>query len=183
MSIMNDELYERYKANLEGVNGRCVRTAKTDLAKTIVDLFKEGGLKTTCIQNTPLLQEAGVAAALEAAGITVYTDHIRLHAETAQGGIGENQYAIAELGTLLQMNDDVDGRIVGTMSEDYFGIVKGSAIVPTYDDMFDILASLPQMPAFVGFVTGPSRTADIECVSTVGVHGPLRLTAVVIENE
>lgn len=183
MSILNDELYERYKANLEAVNGQCVRTTKGGLAKTLVDLFTQAGLKSTCLQPTPFLTEAGVAPALRAAGVEVYTDHIRLHAETAQGGIGENQCAIAELGTLVQLNDDVDGRIVGTMSEDYFGIVKGSGIVPTYDDMFDILAGLSEMPNYVGFVTGPSRTADIECVSTVGVHGPLRLTAIVIEDE
>ena len=69
------------------------------------------------------------------------------------------------------------------MCEYYSGIVKGCTIVPEYDDMFDVIAALPEMPNFVGFVTGPSRTADIECVSTVGVHGPLRLSAVVVDDE
>ena len=69
------------------------------------------------------------------------------------------------------------------MAERYFGVVKGSTIVPTYDDMFDLLSGLPQIPDFVGFISGPSRTADIECVSTVGVHGPLTLTAIVVDDE
>lgn len=183
MSIMNDELYERFKTNLEAVSGKCVRAHKADLAKTLAGLFQEAGLKTTCVQNTKLIQELGVVKALEDAGVTVFTDHIRLHAETAQGGVSEVQYGIAELGTILQANDDVDGRIAGTMSEDYFGIVRGSTILPTYDDMFDVLSGLNPFPSFVGFVTGPSRTADIECVTTVGVHGPLRMTAVVIDDE
>ena len=55
--------------------------------------------------------------------------------------------------------------------------------MPEYDDMFDILAELPELPNFVGFVTGPSRTADIECVSTVGVHGPLQMAVVIVDDE
>lgn len=68
------------------------------------------------------------------------------------------------------------------MSADYFGILKESTIVDDYDAMFDVICALPEMPNFVGFVTGPSRTADIECVSTVGVHGPLRLSIVIIQD-
>ena len=108
--------------------------------------------------------------------------HIRLHAETAQGGISEAQYGVADLGSILQVGDEIDARIVATMSADYFGILKESTIVDDYDAMFDVICALPEMPNFVGFVTGPSRTADIECVSTVGVHGPLRLSIVIIQD-
>ena len=113
----------------------------------------------------------------------VYTDHIRLHAETAKGGVSEVQYGIADLGTLVQANTDVDRRFVATASEHYVGVVKGSTIKVDIDDMFDTLCELPELPNFVGFMTGPSRTADIECVTTVGVHGPLKLTAVVVDDE
>ena len=171
MSKMPDELYESFKANLEKVDGKCFRASKDTLAETLTGLFKELDIKDTCIAETPLLKEAGVAEALKNAGIEVFTDHIRLHAETAKGGISENQYG-----------DEVDARLVGTMSESYFGVVKGSTIVPLYDDMFELLGNLPELPNFVGFITGPSRTADIECVGTVGVHGPIRLTAVVVDD-
>lgn len=183
MNKITDELYESFKKNLEGVDGSCVRTSKADLGKTLADVLTKAGIKDTTIVETPLFKEAGVVDALKAAGITVYTDHIRLNAETVKGGITENQYGIAELGTMVQGRDDIDERIIATMAERYFGVVKGSTIVPTYDDMFDLLSGLPQIPDFVGFISGPSRTADIECVSTVGVHGPLTLTAVVVDDE
>lgn len=133
--------------------------------------------------ETPLMKEAGVINALEEAGIKVYTDHIRLNAEKVKGGVSESQFGIANLGTMVQARDVIDERIVSTMSEYYIGIIKGSMIVPEYDDMFDIISGWPEMPNFVGFVTGPSRTADIECVSTVGVHGPLQLSIVVVDDE
>ncbi len=183
MSRFTDELYERFKKNLEAVNGTCVRASKAGLGRAVADVFTKEGIADVCIAETPLLKEAGVADALKNAGIQVYTDHIRLHAETVKGGVSENQYGIADLGTLVQGRDDVNERTVATMAEYYIGVVKGSTILEEYDDMFDVLAELPEMPGFVGFITGPSRTADIECVSTVGVHGPIRLTAVVVDDE
>lgn len=183
MSKITEELYEGFKAGLEAVNGTCVRACKADLGKAIADVFVQAGIPDTCIVETPLMKEAGVIEALEAAGIKVYTDHIRKNAETVKGGVTEAQYGIASLGSLIQGRDNVDERLIGTMCEYYIGIIKGSAIVPEYDDMFDVLCALPELPNFVGFITGPSRTADIECVSTVGVHGPLCLAAVVVEDE
>lgn len=183
MNSITDDLYESFKTNLESVNGMCTRVSKADLAKVIVELYKENEIPTTSIAQSPLLIEAGVATALQEAGVTVHTDHIRLHAETDKGGISEAQHGIAELGTIVQEEDDADGRMVSTMSEYYIGVLKGSSIVPTYDEMFDILSAMPEIPNFVGFVTGPSRTADIECVGTVGVHGPIQLYVVVVDDE
>ena len=100
MGRMPDELYESFKSNLEKVDGKCFRASKDTLAETLTGLFKKLDIKDTCIAETPLLKEAGVAEALKNAGIEVFTDHIRLHAETAKGGISENQYGIAELGTM-----------------------------------------------------------------------------------
>ena len=177
-----DALYERFKANLEAVNGECSLAAKADAGKVVADLFQAKGIKTACVAETDFLREIGIVPALREAGIEVFTDHIRLHAETAQGGISEAQYGVADLGSILQVGDVIDARIVATMSADYFGILKESTIVDDYDAMFDVICALPEMPNFVGFVTGPSRTADIECVSTVGVHGPLRLSIVIIQD-
>lgn len=182
MSKITDALYERFKENLAGASGDCVRTASGGAAQVIADLYREKGIETACVYETPWVKELGIVPALTEAGVTVHTDHIRLHAETDRGGISEVDYGIAELGTLVQASEAVDGRIVSTMAEDYIGILRGSQIVPEYDDMFDLLSALPEIPNFVGFVTGPSRTADIECVTTIGVHGPLRLTAVVVDD-
>ena len=51
------------------------------------------------------------------------------------------------------------------------------------DDMIDIMAETKPFPKFAGIITGPSRTADIECVGTVGVHGPRQYSVIVVEDE
>ncbi len=183
MSNITDELYERFKSNLEGAGGSCVRTSKADLGKTVAGLFKEYGADSACLCETPLIKEAGVCAAMQDAGIETHTDHIRKYGETAIGGCSQTAFGIAELGTLVQADTDVRAREVAIMPDYYIGIVKGSTIIPTYDEMFFEIGKWKEMPAFVGFITGPSRTADIECVATIGVHGPLKLTAVVVDDE
>ena len=175
-----DALYERFEKNLQAVNGNSWLANKADAAGIIANAYKEAGVDSVCIKESPLLKEIGVVKALSDAGIEVFTDHIRLHAETAKGGITEAQCGIADLGSLIQMEDDIDCRMIAIMPEYYIGVVKASTIVDDYDAAFDKLCSLETLPAFVGFITGPSRTADIECVSTVGVHGPLKLSIVVI---
>lgn len=177
-----DGLYGRFNENLQAVNGTSWLCPAGEAADVIVKAYKEAGIADACLCESPLVKELGVKEALENAGITVFTDHIRLHAETAKGGICEVQCGIAELGSVLQLGDDIDCRLVASMSEYYIGILRLSTIVETYDDMFDKLCAMKELPSFVGFVTGPSRTADIECVSTVGVHGPLKLSIVVIQD-
>lgn len=177
-----DVLYERFKTNVEAVNGECSAASKADAAKVVADLFRDKGVKQTCVAETDFLRELGIVPALQEAGIEVFTDHIRKHIETVKGGISEVQYGIADLGSVMQVGDEIDARICATAAADYIAIVKESTIVDDYDAMFDRLCALPELPNFVGFITGPSRTADIECVATVGVHGPLRLYAVVVQD-
>ncbi len=183
MGTFTDELYESFRSNLEAAGGSCVRTSKADLGKTIAGLFKDYGADTACLAESDLMKEAGLAKDMQEAGIETFTDHIRQHGETAIGGCSQAAFAIAELGTLVQADTDVKAREVAIMPDYYIGIVKGSTIIPTYDEMFFKLAEYDELPGFVGFITGPSRTADIECVATIGVHGPLKLTAVVVEDE
>ena len=176
------EKFESFKANLESVAGGCYHATKADAAELIAGLYKDAGVTTASVYESPFLKEIGLVDTLRDAGIEVHTDHIRKHAETDKGGISEVQYGIAELGTVIQAQTDIDGRIVATMSEYYIAVLKESTIIDTYDDAFDMLDAMDPIPTFVGLITGPSRTADIECVSTVGVHGPLRMAAVVIED-
>lgn len=174
------ELFDTFAKNLESVNGTCYKTSKNDLAETLVNIYKDNGIESTCMLETEFAKEAGVVEAFRKNDITVYTDHIRLNSETAKGGITEVAYGVAELGSVVQASDEVDARLMAIMPDYYIGIVKGSTIVESYDDMFDKLSELKPFPKYVGFITGPSRTADIECVSTVGVHGPLQMSIVIV---
>ena len=177
------ELYETFQKGLTSVNGDSYIAKKADVAATLTKIFQDKDTHEVALVETPLLKEIGAVDALKAAGIKVDTDHFRKNAPDDKGGVTEADYGIANLGSIVQMKDDIDCRIVETVSDVYVGIVKLSKIVDTFDDMIDIMAETKPFPKFAGIITGPSRTADIECVGTVGVHGPRQYSVIVVEDE
>lgn len=176
------ELYETFKKGLTGVNGECYIAKKADLAATLTKIFQDKDTQDVAVVESPLLKELGVVDALKAAGMKVDTDHIRKNAPDDKGGVTEADYGIANLGSTVRMGDDLDARIVETVADVFIGVVKLSKIVDDFDVMIDIMADTKPFPKFAGIITGPSRTADIECVGTVGVHGPRQYSVIVVED-
>ncbi len=64
-------------------------------------------------------------------------------------------------------------------------VVRRDQVVATYEDGWDRLraaAKAEALPRAVNFITGPSRTADIEQHIELGAHGPRRLHIVLVED-
>lgn len=177
------ELYETFQKALTGLTGECYLVKKADVAAALVKIFQEKDTNDVAIVETPLLREIEAVDALKAAGIKVDTDHIRKNAPDDKGGVTEAEYGIGNLGSIVQVQDNVDNRIVETVADVYVGVVKFSKILDTFDDMIDVMSEMKPFPKFAGIITGPSRTADIECVGTVGVHGPRQFSVIVVEDQ
>ena len=89
-------------------------------------------------------------------------------------------WALANTGTLVQSADEVDKRLVSTLPLLHIALVSTAALLP---DLAAVLARVdPRKSAYLSFITGPSRTADIERVLTIGVHGPERLIVVLVDD-
>lgn len=89
---------------------------------------------------------------------------------------------LAETGTIVINCPGEELRLATMISEYHVCLLPQSRIFP------DALAAEPQLrkymlntPNYTAFITGPSRTADIERVLTIGVHGPLELHVLVLE--
>ncbi len=97
-------------------------------------------------------------------------------AADARIGISQMQWALADTGTLVQDSTAIEQRLVSSLSSIHIAIAPTSGILP---DMPTLLAMVnPKKCAYLAMITGPSRTADIERVLTIGVHGPERLIIV-----
>lgn len=91
---------------------------------------------------------------------------------------------VAETGSFLSADDSLPARLVGMLSDTAYAILPASVIVPSLDEISPILSQLTaQGKRYLSLVTGPSRTADIERVLTIGVQGPKLLHVIVIRNE
>ena len=106
-------------------------------------------------------------------------DPLRSIADRAVG-ITEARLAIAETGTVLLIEPAPIDRAVSLLTKHLIVGVAERDILDELADGFRWLAQQPRAAAYATFVTGPSRTADIERSLTIGVQGPSRLTVAVL---
>lgn len=92
---------------------------------------------------------------------------------------------IAATGSILLELADPRERSATALPLIHAVFLKGSSIVPDLYALHDLLAQELTSPktAYLSITTGPSRTADIERVLTIGVHGPKELHVLVLEGE
>jgi len=134
--------------------------------------------------------QAMLVEASKAAGASVMTppyDPADLpHAvDACQIGVTEAAFTIAETGTLVEVSTNDAIRLVSSLPRTHVGIVRASTLVPSLREAAPLMR-----PYFedndggvvLSFISGPSRTGDIELKLTLGVHGPEVAHAILIED-
>jgi L-lactate dehydrogenase complex protein LldG len=91
---------------------------------------------------------------------------------------------IAETGTLMLPSDPARPTTLNILTDTEIVVLRASRVVGPYEEAWDLLrAELGGMPRNVMFVTGPSRSADIEQTLELGAHGPRRLHIVLVDDD
>lgn len=88
---------------------------------------------------------------------------------------------IAETGTLMLVSGPASPSTLNFLPDNHIAVVRASQVVGTYEDGFDRLRQNGAVPRTVNFITGPSRTGDIEQKIQLGAHGPRRLHIVIVD--
>jgi L-lactate dehydrogenase complex protein LldG len=84
--------------------------------------------------------------------------------------------AIAETGTLMLLGSAETPATTSLLPETHVAVVDPHRIVATMEDAWELMRKeFKQPPRAVNFISGPSRTADIEQTVTLGAHGPYRV--------
>jgi len=182
--LNSDELYTQFKERLNSMAGECYR-CKTALeaGQLVARILEEKKIQDLVLVESSLTKAANLREALAGRDIRVYCENFRAKASEVGAGVTELNWAIAELGTMVQIGVDVNQRLASMLPPIHVAFLQTSRLIPTLAETLKTIHSLPQIPGFVGFITGPSRTADIERVLTIGVHGPEQFIAVFIDEE
>jgi L-lactate dehydrogenase complex protein LldG len=91
--------------------------------------------------------------------------------------------AIAETGTLMMASGPQSPATTSLLPETHVAIVPASRIVAHMEDGFALArAELGELPRAINFISGPSRTGDIEQTIVLGAHGPYRVHVIVLES-
>lgn len=101
-------------------------------------------------------------------------------ASSAKIGINQVDYGIAETGSLVEISDRISKRLCSTLSEIHIAILPVNKIEPSIEEVMKKIDI--KNISYMTVISGPSRTADIERVLTIGVHGPERVIIVCVDN-
>ena len=95
-----------------------------------------------------------------------------------RSGITGAYCAIAETGTLMMLSGVATPGVTSLLPETHIAVLRVSRIVRGMEDAWALLRAergATAMPRAVNFISGPSRTADIEQTLVMGAHGPYRV--------
>ena len=143
----------------------------------------------------PVFEDVPVDTALEWRGINVTPvvrdesasrEQLREEMRQADVGLTGTDYALAETGSLVILPRQRLSRLVSLVPPVHVALVRPEEVLETLHDLF-LLRRLEykqrdgEMGSYLNFITGPSRTADIEMTIVQGVHGPKAVHMILVE--
>lgn len=176
---------EKFRERLESVGGHCdVVNGEAEAARALSiilgDLQDNGAAQRIALSDAPVIKSLVRDIPAERINICPSPDDLFNY----DVGITTAQAAIAETGTLVLEAESERHRLVSLLPPVHIAIVYARDIVLTIGDALSQLHrdDPKEMSRAITFITGPSRTADIELTLTIGVHGPKELYVIVIDN-
>ena len=157
------------------------RTSALGLASTVDDVESLAAIPAAVARY--LVAHALPLAAVcwpEFAGLDWRGAGLAVEARAAHGtdlvGVTGAFCAIAETGTLMTVSGPDTPATVSLLTETHVAVVSKARIVPGMEEAWGLLRDELGVPRrAVNFISGPSRTADIEQTVTLGAHGPYRV--------
>lgn len=175
-----DARIELFRERLEILGGKVYRSASLLQAREMVqELIGSGGAVAS---NSALLAAAGVTT-LDGVS-TGYQDEASLRAAcaTTPFGITSADYGLAETGTIVTVASS-EARLVSLLPPAHIALLPASRMLTGLDEFYSGRSLPADHASSTVFITGPSRSADIEMILVRGVHGPRIIHVIVIEED
>ena len=177
-------LKSKFISELSNVNTKILEASdETEINKVILNLTKEKKLESFSIWESQYLKKLKLKKSLKHAGLKLITAKYKNRIANSNIGITEADYAIVDTGTLVLLTKNNQPRSVSLLPPIHLAIVRPEKLVRNIQDLFVILKSEQEeeeeITSCMTFITGPSRTADIELNLTLGVHGPKELYVII----
>jgi L-lactate dehydrogenase complex protein LldG len=197
--IAAEDLLQKFEAELARVSGVAHRAGRAaELHQVLREIFEASKGKSVVLSRNPLLARLGLGDRLRAQGVSVteWAAEVESSAESrtafreacfsADVGITGVDLVLAETGTLVVTSQTEGSQLSSLAPPVHVALYTREQLVESLDD---VLKRLPlgrdandlAAGRSVVFVTGVSRTADIEQILIRGVHGPKELHAILIE--
>ena len=180
----SDDIVKMFHTRAAGTGMFVHRPKASELADHLIAFLKKEGVKSVVLGQLPLLGD--LDAKLREAGFEV-VDWKKSEGLDVQFdvdcGITSVAAALAETGTLVICSTANTSRGLSLVPPLHIAIVRESDILPDMLDYWHRLKGVPNtdLPSNMVFITGPSKTADIEGELVTGVHGPEAVHILLVE--
>jgi L-lactate dehydrogenase complex protein LldG len=186
------DVCQHFAEEVTAVGGQALRVADLQTAAEALRklLIESAASRAICWQHD-LLMRLGLTDMLHALNVQAF-DYESLSAMpeaerraailACDVGITSCDCAIAETGTLMMWSAPGRERVASLVAPVHIAIVERPQIVPDLFDAFELLSAraAQEIPSNVTFITGPSKTGDIELQLTTGVHGPGKWQVIIV---
>ncbi|HEX8138076.1 MAG TPA: lactate utilization protein [Pyrinomonadaceae bacterium] len=174
---------ERFKEMLEAVGGHvAIVRDEREAGEMLSQIIEQTKARRIALSDSPTVQSL--------------MKYVRADAELLQSasaaalfdcdiGITGAQWAIAETGTLVLAHDEERHRLTSLVPTVHVALVVAEQVLATLGEVLQALDRMgpERLSRTVTFITGPSRTSDIELTLAIGVHGPAELFVIIVEGE
>ena len=186
---MTEETVSEFKEKYESLAGVVhVVDGIAEAAETVFSILREAGSKCVALGDIPEGVAEAVAERCASDGIELVGPRYRSAdlpgaIDAAQAGVAGAAFGIAETGTIVEFATNDATRLVSSLPLLHVAVLRAADLVETLMEaaapIRDFYERNPK-DGGVTFISGPSRTADIEMRLTLGVHGPAASHVVVL---
>jgi L-lactate dehydrogenase complex protein LldG len=150
-------------------------------AEFLARLARDRGWGRVALHGDPLVTAA--TATLPCDSYPVDTGNFAKHAlEACDAGVTACEALVAQTGSVLVSSATCGGRSLSVLPHVHVVVATADQVVPTLGDALHLVRSrhAGRLPSMLSFITGPSRTGDIERILVLGAHGPKELIVLLV---
>ncbi|MDQ0154086.1 LutC/YkgG family protein [Robertmurraya andreesenii] len=191
-----DDLVEVLKQQCNNIHTKFVQTNSANLVASLKEVVDGYGGGSIVVGNDKRFEQFGLSELLKKdwpeSGSEVHVwDHTLGReniekANLANVGISISEITLAESATAVLFSSKDQGRTISFLPNYSIIIMPKSTIVPrmTQGARFvrEKVKNGEQIASCVNFISGPSDSADIEMIPVIGVHGPIKMTYIVVDD-
>ncbi len=178
-----DPMAERFKRELEEVHGEVIRCDTMDVARAkLAELAAQESWEKIGAMDRPLCREVCTALGADRPA-WAQADWTPQSMASLSAGVIEADYLLADTGTSMVACGRPEERLLCYLPPACVVVATADRLVEHLPAAWPAIAQRvadPQLRGEFVFITGPSRTADIEKILILGVHGPKRLIVLLV---
>ena len=174
------EKIARFRAALEALSGTVTVVGSPEAARAAVEALLDG--QSAVASPHPVLAACGIPGI---PGVATGRDpaELRNACATSAVGITSAYCLLAQTGTIVLRARAGEPRLPSLLPPVHIALVHQDRLLSNLDEMLSMIPRPVDDSSAMVFITGPSRTGDIEQFLVRGVHGPGTVHAVIVQGK